>query len=462
MARPPRIVELAKKLGGAQALFGALTPAQRLLLQYDWTWWRRPLEQVGAREFTGQEPPPGDWIIWLVLAGAGFGKTRTGAQWVVEMAQRHPGCRIGVIGSTAKDAREVMWEGESGICACCAPWWRPNFNFTDQCIEFPNRSLAFLYSSEVPESLRGPQHHFVWWDEPAKSRYVQDTYDLMFHRLRLGKHPQAVMTTTPKRIPLLHRLVKDPCTAITRGKTTDNAANLPASWLRKMMSDYGGTTLGRQELEGELFADVPGALWQSKWIDGSRLTPPSREPGAVLAWLAERIGAPLRRIVVGVDPATTSNESSDECGISVVGMGRSPDKGDEREHAYVLEDATAKASPDAWARKVVGRLRAWGADCVVAETTMGGETIPALIRFVDDTIKVIERGGNRGKQTRAEPIAALYEQGRVHHVGMFSALELQQTEYTLDMKKSPNNLDASVYATGELMLRQRESPVIFR
>lgn len=446
------------RLGGAQALHDALTPGQRELLRWDWTWWRRPLCQVGPREYLGQEEPGGDWTHWLILSGAGWGKTRVGAQWVIDRARRFPRCRIAIIGSTAKDAREVMAFGESGIVEKCPPWFRPHFDVTNQCLEFPNGSLAFLYSAEVPDALRGPQHHFAWGDEPAKWRRLQEAYDLAFHRLRLGTHPQFLLTTTPKRLPLLHRLVKDPTTVVTRGRTTDNAANLPKSWLDTMLANYSGTNLGRQELDGVLFEDVPGALWQLAWLDAGRLTPPpeaARSPSHVLEWLAARLGAPLKRIVVGVDPATTSKEESDACGIVVAGIGRSPDPADEREHVYVLADSTQKASPDAWAREVVRLVRAWGAALVVAETTMGGETIPALIRMVDDTVKVVEKGGNRGKMTRAEPVAAVYEQRRVHHVGLFPALEEQQQSYTLDTKQSPNNLDALVHATGELILRER-------
>lgn len=447
MSRPPRIVEAAALAGGAQALHDALTPGQRQLLEYDWSWWQRPLEQVGPREFLGQEEPPGLWTFWLVLAGAGFGKTRLGAEWSISKAQKHPGCRLGLIAATAKDAREVMWEGESGIWARCPPWWKPRFNVTDQCIEFPNGSLGFLYSAEVPETLRGPQHHFVWFDEPAKCRRLQDTFDLMFHRLRLGTHPQGLLTTTPKRLSLLHKLVKDPSTVITRGSTMDNAANLPAAWLQKMLDDYGQTTLGRQELWGELFENLPGALWQQGWIDGARISQAPDKPGEVLELLAAK-GVKIRRIVVGLDPATTSKEESDACGICVAALGTV----DGKDHGYVLEDATERASPDAWGRRVVDLVRKWRADCVVAETTMGGETIPAIIRLIDDKIKTIEKGGNRGKKTRAEPVAALYEQGRIHHVGMFTALEDQMCQYTLDTKKSPNNLDAAVYALGELLL----------
>jgi phage terminase large subunit-like protein len=269
----------------------------------------------------------------------------------------------------------------------------------------------------------------------------------MFHRLRLGTHPQGLLTTTPKRLSLLHKLVKDPSTVITRGSTMDNAANLPAAWLQKMLDDYGQTTLGRQELWGELFENLPGALWQQGWIDGARISQAPDKPGEVLELLAAK-GVKIRRIVVGLDPATTSKEESDACGICVAALGTV----DGKDHGYVLEDATERASPDAWGRRVVDLVRKWRADCVVAETTMGGETIPAIIRLIDDKIKTIEKGGNRGKKTRAEPVAALYEQGRIHHVGMFTALEDQMCQYTLDTKKSPNNLDAAVYALGELLL----------
>jgi phage terminase large subunit-like protein len=453
----PRIVAAARLAGGARGLLASLSREQAKLLQYDWRWWARPLRQTGPREFLGQEEPPGDWTHWLIMTGAGWGKTLVGGKWVTDRAWRFPRCRIAVVGGTAKDAREVMAFGESGIVEKAPPWFRPHFDVTNQCLEFPNGSMAFLYSAEVPDALRGPQHHFAWCDEPAKWRRLQEAYDLMFHRLRLGAHPQVVLTTTPKRLPLLHKLVKDPTTAVTRGRTTDNAANLPESWLRTTLANYAGTTLGRQELEGVLFEDVPGALWQAAWLDGPRLSPPQgvAGPSATLEWLATRLGAPLKRIVVAVDPATTSKEDSDECGIVVAGLGRSPNPGDDREHVYVLADATQRASPDRWAREVVRLVRAWGAALVVAETTMGGETIPALIRFVDDAVKVVEKGGNRGKITRAEPVAAVYEQGRVHHVGMFTQLEEQQQSYTLDTRKSPNNLDACVHAVGELILRER-------
>lgn len=452
----PRILDLVDAAGGIDEFLAALTAPQRALLPYQWDLWQRPLSAVGPREYVGQGIPPGDWTIWLVMAGAGSGKTRMGAEWICSLARAYPGCRIAAIGATQKDARETMAFGESGIVERSPPWARPHFSVTEQKLSWPNGSMCFLYSAENPEVLRGPQHHFAWLDEPAKMRRLQETYDLMFHRLRLGEHPRALLTTTPRRVPLLHRLVADPSCVVSRGSTRDNAANLPRPWLAKMLADYAGTTLGRQEIDGELFVDAPGALWASAWIESARIASDG-SPDEKLAMLAARLGAPLRRIVVGVDPATTSSASSDQCGIVVAGLGRAPDPADEREHAYILEDGTQRASPDRWAREVVRLYRAWGADCVVAETTLGGETIPALIRMVDDTIRVVEKGGNRGKRTRAEPIAGLYEQGRIHHVGLFAGLEDELCGYCLDSPTSPNAMDAAVYALGELMLRERAS-----
>jgi phage terminase large subunit-like protein len=425
-----------------------LTPDERELLAWSWRYWARP-EQI---------PPPGHWTEWVYLAGRASGKSRAAAEWLLEKRRQIPGAILGAVGATLEEVRKVMVDGESGLLACCPPWEKPHWNTQDSSLDFADGTRTgariFCLTAENPEQPRGFQFHAAWLDEVAKWRKEPlDTYANVKMATRLGELPQMAITTTPRPCALLRKILsKDALvsgnTVVSRGRTMDNRANLARGWLQDLCNVYGGTRLGRQELEGELFDEAEGALWSREWIDRSRIKSDLVSPSAKLAWLAEH-GMKIRRIVLGIDPSTTSKEESDECGISVCGT---YDGNDGLEHVVVLADETERLSPLSWAKKIDKLVTLWGVDMVVAETTMGGETIPGIINSVNPAIRVKEKGGNRGKCTRAEPVAAVYERGRVHHFGQMNKLEDEMLTYTLDTRKSPNALDALVYAVGELIL----------
>ena len=411
----------------------SLSPEAKASLQYDWTFWARP----------NQVAPEGDWATWLILAGRGFGKTRTGAEtirrWVCGDTPLAPGrcSRIALIAETAADARDVMVEGESGLMSVHPPDFRPTYQPSLRRLTWPNGAIATLYNATEPDQLRGPQHDAAWCDELAKWRYCQESWDQLQFGLRLGDHPRTVVTTTPRPLPLIRRLVADEKVVVTRGATWDNAGNMPESFIKEIEDKYGGTRLGRQELEGEILEDVPGALWSRASIDDHRLKDDVPD---------------FERIVVSVDPATSSEEGSDETGIVVVGLGRDNDG---YARGYVLEDGTLKGSPEEWAKKAVTLYRKWEADKIVAEKNQGGEMVSAVIRAVDRSIPLKLVHASRGKYVRAEPISALYEQGRVHHVGRFDKLEDQMCLFSVDNFRSsnmgsPDRVDALVWGLTEL------------
>lgn len=394
-------------------------------LKFHWPFWARP----------NQLPPEGKWTTWLLLAGRGFGKSRCGAEWVRQMAYEHPGCRIALVAETAADARRVMVEGESGILAISSPDFMPEYSPANRQLTWPNGSMAFTYNATQPDQLRGPQHHFAWCDEIAKWQYMQDSWDQLQFGLRLGKDPKQVVTTTPRPLPLIRKLMNDPNTYVTRGRTYDNADNLAAPFLRQIEDRYGGTRLGRQELEGEVLEDVPGALWQRSTIDETR-----------------RREAPedLKRVIVAVDPAISSEEGSDETGIVCVGLAVDDD-GFSR--GYVLADRSVRGPPDAWAKAAVALYREFDADRIIAEKNQGGEMVEAVIRAVDRNVPVSLVHASRGKLVRAEPISALYEQRRVHHVGRFDELEDQMCTFSADYDRangSPDRMDALVWGLTSL------------
>lgn len=389
-------------------------------LKYNWEFWARP----------NQLPPEGNWTTWLVLSGRGFGKSRMGAEWVRRMAKENPGCRIALVAETAADGRDVMVEGESGLLNISPPDFMPIYEKTNRKVTWPNGSLAFLYNATEPDQLRGPQHHFAWVDELAKFKYVQDTWDQLQFGLRLGEHPRQIVTTTPRPIGIIRKLLVDPDCTVTRGRTYDNAANLAAPFLRQIEDRYGGTRLGRQELEGEVLDDIPGALWQRSSIDDSRRREAPEE---------------LERIIVAVDPAASSEEGSDETGIVVVGCARDADG---YMRGYVLADRTIRGAPDVWAKRAVSAYREFEADRIVAEKNQGGEMVEAVIKAADRNVPVNLVHASRGKLVRAEPISALYEQGRVHHVGRFDELEDQMCTFSIDYDRkngSPDRMDALVW-----------------
>lgn len=407
----------------------SLTPEEMANLRYNWEFWARP----------NQLPPPGEWNVWLVLAGRGFGKTRMGAEWVRKKAHDYPGCRIALIAETAADARDVIIKGDSGLLnndpdlddSC----WSP----TNRCLTWPNGSKAFTYNATEPDQLRGPQHHFAWIDELAKYRYIQETWDQMMFGLRLGDHPQVLVTTTPQPKKLIKELYNDPKNFVTKGSTMDNVANLAKSAVDQMYDRYAGTRLGRQELEGEILGDIPGALWSPEMVDLHRI----RE---------EELPEDLDRVIVAVDPAASSEEGADEHGIVVVGMARDKDG---YARGYVLEDATCKGRPEEWAKAAVRMYRKWNADRIIAEKNNGGEMVETVIRTADRTVPVKLVHASRGKVVRAEPISALYEQGRIHHVGRHDKLEDQMFSFATDLVRnasegSPDRVDALVWGLTEI------------
>jgi len=383
----------------------------------DWRFWARP-DQIA---------PDGNWRVWLIMAGRGFGKTRCGAEWVHEQI-RQGRERIALVGETKADVRDVMVEGESGILAT-AGRNRPLYEPSKRRLTWPNGAIGVCYSGDEPDQLRGPQHDAAWLDELAKYRYAEETWSNLDLGLRLGESPQAVITTTPRPVQIMRELVADELVTVTRGSTYDNLQNLAESFAKRIVERYEGTRLGRQELHAEILDDVVGALWSREMIDAHRLreTPPHFE-----------------RIVVGVDPAVTSGEDADETGILVAGMIGN--------RGYVVEDLSGQYTPQEWAIQAIKAYYKYNADRIVAEVNQGGDMVEHTIRTVDRNVSYKAVRAARGKILRAEPIAALYEQGRIHHCGTFAALEDQLCMYTHESRDSPDRLDALVWALTDLML----------
>ncbi|SDY22851.1 DNA-packaging protein [Thermoactinomyces sp. DSM 45892] len=406
-------------------LLSSLSAEEAQALLYDWRFWARP----------NQLPPEGSWRTWLLLAGRGFGKTRTGAEWVRFLVETGQAKRVALVAPTAADARDVIVEGESGILAISSPWFQPIYEPSKRRITWPNGAIATLYSADEPERLRGPQHDAAWCDELAAWRYP-DSWDMLLFGLRLGADPRVVVTTTPKPTPIIKSLVKVETTAITKGSTFDNAENLAPAFLKQILSKYEGTRLGKQELYAEILDDNPGALWNQRMLDKLRV---KEHPDLI-------------RVVVAIDPAVTSHEESDETGMIVAGVGVDG-------HGYVLEDLSCRSTPDGWARIAVEAYHRHRADRVVAETNNGGDMVEHTIRTVDESASYKKLHASRGKLTRAEPIAALYEQGRVHHVGDLGDLEDQLCSWTPG-EKSPDRMDALVWSLTELMLDDKPEPRI--
>ena len=410
---------------------------ERDRLRFGWRLWGR----------SEQMAPAGDWQIWLICAGRGFGKTRAGAEWVRRIATSEPGSRIALVGASIAEARAIMVEGESGILACTPPDLRPSFEPSLRRLRWSNGTKAFLFSAAEPESLRGPQHSHAWCDEIAKwensgERAIR-TWDNLLMGLRLGDLPRVLATTTPRAVPLMRRLISEEASGkvvVTRGSTYSNAANLPERFVEGMRSQYGGTAIGRQELDGHLLTEVEGALWTRAMIEKGR---------------EEFCSDTLLRVVVGVDPPASA--TGDECGIIVAGVG-------EDGIARVVSDASlAKASPERWARGVASVALAWKADRVVAEANQGGAMVESVLRAADCQMPIRLVHASRGKVARAEPVAALYEAGRVRHVGMLARLEDQLCGLMAGGTyegpgRSPDRADALVWALTELMLGRRGDP----
>ncbi len=398
------------------------------LIEHDWDFWRR----------ADQIPPDGDWCLWLVMAGRGFGKTRMGAQWVREKALANPQARIAIIGATLAEARSVMVEGESGILLISGderPDWEPSLRR----LKWNNGAVATLYSAAEPESLRGPQHSHAWADEVAKWQNGNAAWDNLMLGLRVGDNPQAMATTTPRSVALLKRLLAQDGVVVTRGGSAANIAALSAGFLDQMRTLYAGTRLEKQELMGELITEPDGALWSLELIESRRVAD-VRLPD-------------MKRIVIGVDPpaGSVSGKGGDACGIVAAGLG-------EDGKAYVLADHSVRGlSPDGWARAVAAAAQAWNADRVIAEANQGGQMVAATLRAADVNLPVKLVHASHGKSARAEPVAALFEGGRAMFAGVFAELEAELCGMISGggyegPGRSPDRADACVWALTELML----------
>ncbi len=423
-----------------QARFLAeLTEAQVRTLPHLFQFWAMP----------HQLPPAGDWRSWVILGGRGAGKTRAGAEWVRSMVEgplpraRGRARRVAIIAETYDQAREVMVFGDSGIMACAPLDRAPHWIAGRKMLQWPNGAVASLFSASDPEALRGPQFDAVWADELAKWKHGQVTWDMVEFGLRLGQDPRACITTTPRNAPALRDMLARDSTVMTHAPTHANAANLAPAFLQEVMRRYGGTRQGRQELDGVLLTDAPGALWTD----------------ACLAQALVDCAPCLDRIVVAVDPPTTGHKGSDACGIVVAGVTMQGPP--QAWRAYVLEDATVQAaSPLDWARAAVAALRRHGGERLVAEVNQGGDMVEAIVRQVDPLIPYRGVHARKGKAARAEPVAALYEQGRVRHLRGLGALEDQMCLMTVggfSGTGSPDRVDALVWALHDLMIAPAHS-----
>jgi predicted phage terminase large subunit-like protein len=342
--------------------------------------------------------------------------------------------RIALVGPTAADARDTMVEGESGLLSVYPAHERPHYEPSKRRITFRNGGIATCFSAEEPERLRGPQHEAAWCDELAAWKYFQETWDNLQFGLRKGA-TQLVITTTPKNIKLLRDLKADPTVHVTVGSSYENRDNLSASFFEKVIKPYEGTRLGRQEINAEILEDIEGALWQRSWIDQHRIR--------------EIKPRQLQRIVIAIDPAVTSTKDSDETGIVAAAKGVDG-------RGYVLDDLSCRLSPDGWGNRAVAAYRDLQADKIIAETNNGGDLVETVIRTIDRIVPFKKVHAAKGKITRAEPIAALYEQGRISHVGSFPLLEDQMCQYTGEPgEKSPDRMDALVWALSELFIESQ-------
>jgi phage terminase large subunit-like protein len=409
------------------------------LITGDWTTWAR-LNQLPTRD--GREIA--DFRVWLVLGGRGAGKTRCGAEWVRCQAQGiqpladTPARRIALVGPTIAEVRSVMVEGVSGLLSVHGRGERPQFEPSLKRVVWPNGTVAEMFSAEQPDGLRGPQFDVAWCDELAKWRHPQETWDMLQFGLRLGEAPRVIVTTTPRPMPLLQRLVADPDTLLARTPTLDNRRFLAPQFLREIEARYGGTRLGRQELDAEIIDDDPDALFRRDLIEAGRA----------------RLAPDLVRIVVAIDPPASSRAGANACGIVCAGLGVDG-------MGYVLDDATVQgASPSAWASRAIALYHSRSADRLIAEVNQGGDMVEAVIREVDPSVSFKAVHASRGKRLRAEPVAALYEQGRIVHVGVFPELEDELVSFDQRSVRpaSPDRADALVWALSELMLGRRQVP----
>lgn len=395
---------------------------QRIL--FDWDIWSRPDQRL----------PTGDWFCWALISGRGAGKTRTGAETIKKWVggPKDPPIRIALVAESAPDARDVMIEGDSGLLAVSPPWNRPIYQPSKRRITWPNGSIGITFSGDKPDQLRGPQFHKAWVDEIAKFQYPDDVWDNLELGLRLGTMPQAIVTTTPRPIKLIRELVADPLTIMTRVSTYANIGNLAPTFIRRVVQKYEGTRLGRQELNAEILSDTPGALWNYDLVEENRV----------------KIVPELRRVVIAIDPAASSEEDSNETGLVVCGKG-ADGKG------YVLSDMSGIYSPGQWGLLAIKLYREWGATRFVVEKNQGGEMAEHVLRsrWMNAPITMVH--ASERHEARAEPVAALYEQGKVKHVGQFARMEDQMCLTTTDGFQgtgSPDRMDAMVWGMTNLML----------
>lgn len=426
------------KLGRIEAVLAALSPEDLKFLTFDWP--------VFAHAH--QLPPERDWAVWLLMGGRGAGKTRAGAEWIRARALGHGWCetgfagRIALVGETYADVREVMVEGVSGLLAVHPGEERPQWTPSRRRLEWPTGAVAQAFSAEDPEALRGPQFDIAWCDELAKWTYAEETFDMLQFGLRLGRKPRQLITTTPRPVPLLKRLMKQAGTAITHAPTKANALFLAPGFLEAVVGRYGGTRLGRQELDGELIEDRPDALWSRDGLEAARVAAAPED---------------LTRIVIAIDPPVTATAKSDACGIVAAGLGSDG-------KAYVLADRSRRpAKPADWAEAAIGLWHGLKADCLIAEVNQGGDMVAQVIASADPSVPVKQVRATRGKFSRAEPVAMLYDQGKVHHAGTFPELEDEMADFGpggLSGRRSPDRLDALVWAVSDLMLGPKAEPKV--
>lgn len=404
-----------------------LNARQCLSLLYDWRdVWARPQQLA----------PPGNWLIWLIRAGRGFGKNRAAAEWIRETRDQHRYGKYLLVGETAADARDYMVEGDSGILAVSSPDNRPAYRKSLRRLDWPDGAYALTFSADDPEQLRGYQCECFWADEVGKWKHDTQSWDNLMFGFRVGLDPRGVVSTTPRNTKLVRELLDDPNSVVTGGNTYDNADNLAPAFIKRIISKYEGTELGKQEIYGLLIGAVKGALWRLDQIHAARIdTAPES----------------LSEVVVAIDPAVTADEDSDDTGIIV--CARDHDEG------YVLEDATGRYEPYEWAEIALDCYFRWHADRIVAEVNNGGD-------LVISNIKSRHRGRNvptkkvwatRGKEIRAAPIAGLYQQRRIHHIGQLAALEDELTTWVPNTgQRSPNRMDALVWGLTDLFIAAEE------
>lgn len=421
-----------------------LTPKEQEELLYHWPMWARPTTKRENGTWTGQLAPPCDWDIWLLLTGRGWGKTRSAAEWIRDRVTTGIAGRIALIAPDPADARDIMIEGESGLLSVFPPSLRPDYQPSKKKITFHTGAVAHIYSAEDPEDLRGPEHDTAWCEELCAWNKMQETWDMFEFGFRLpardGSNPKAVITTTPKPLPLLKTIMEDEATVITTGSTYNNVANLAPAFAKRIIRRYEGTRLGAQELRGLVLDEAEGALWDRLVLQETRITRAEYE---------NEIFPTIIKIVVAIDPATTANRNSDDTGIIVAARARNG-------HYYILEDKSGKYSPAEWGRIAVHLYEKWNANYVIGEANNGGDMVIHVVKTAAQeagvTLKMKKVTASRGKHTRAEPISALWEQKRGHMVGVFQSLEDQMCTWTDSPNDpSPDRMDALVWGVSELL-----------